>query len=68
MAKPATLTSCDYCGGPAHWTLDLSGEVWFFCKARCSGFMQVEIWPEIMEPELRVGVAHPVGRESVDTE
>jgi len=43
---PFTLTSCDYCKGPCNWTLDKDGEVWFYCKAECDGFLQMELFSD----------------------
>ena len=37
--------SCDLCGGPANWTV-IEGEIWFSCKLRCDGFMQIEMFQE----------------------
>ena len=32
------LLLCEYCGGPANWTLH-RGSVYYHCKARCGAFV-----------------------------
>ena len=45
MAKSATMVRCDYCYGPAKWTVIL-GEMYFHCESQCDGFMQMELFGE----------------------
>ena len=37
------MINCDYCGGPATWTV-LRDIVHYFCSKRCDGFMQMELF------------------------
>jgi len=41
-----SLTKCEYCAGPAKWTVGPAGDVWFYCTRQCDGFMQMELFPE----------------------
>jgi len=36
------LAKCDYCAGPANWTM-IGGSPHFWCKSQCDGFMQMEM-------------------------
>ena len=53
MTSPS-IAQCDHCKGPAHWTIDSRGDVWYICKSQCDAFMQMDIWPE--EPSIDEGV------------
>lgn len=57
---PATLTTCDDCGGPAYWTI-IQGEVYYSCKSQCDGFMQLDLFPE---PGMQVVVDRVTGAPS----
>ena len=41
------LTSCEYCGGSANWTV-YAGQLYFWCKAECSEFRQVEMFQDVL--------------------
>ena len=45
-----SLTSCEWCRGPAKWTV-IGGEVCYLCMGRCAGYLQLEMF----EPEISVG-------------
>lgn len=45
MTEPVTmpLWRCDFCGGPAWWTIHL-GEAIYYCKEQCDGFTQLNLF------------------------
>ncbi len=57
--KQLSLWRCDYCAGPANWTM-VRGVPYFCCKSQCDGFMQIEMWvdesPNDSEIDSRVSV------------
>ncbi len=60
MRRLKVLWRCDYCDGPATWTL-IGGEVYYHCDDGCDEFMQMEL----LEVER---VEDPVrGGDAVDT-
>lgn len=44
------INACDFCGGPANWSVDAHGDIWFYCKNECVEFRQQELFPEDAEP------------------
>ncbi len=64
-----TLTRCDYCGGPARWTIaPHDGEVYFQCKTQCDGFMQMELLEDSwVSSPMESGDAADSVRPEVDT-
>ena len=36
------IAKCDYCAGPANWTM-IGGELHFYCISRCDGFENLEL-------------------------
>jgi len=41
----SVLWKCDYCGGPAFWTV-INGEAWYRCKSLCARFATVDLWED----------------------
>jgi len=50
------LWECDFCGGPAVWTI-FDGEPWFHCEEQCDGFRQLELFKEERVPSSERGDA-----------
>jgi len=52
MGRPPTLTTCDICGGPAHWTVHRD-VVYYHCDGLCDGFMQHDLFGDSDLVDLR---------------
>ncbi len=50
----AVLWRCDYCAGPAAWTIDGS-DAYFSCRRQCDGFRQMELLGEVRVEALTRG-------------
>ncbi len=51
----SAIAKCQHCGGPAHWTVDKDGDVWYICQVMCIGFTQGDLFDQ-MEPIWARGV------------
>ena len=63
----SVLWKCDFCGGPAAWTLHPDGSPLYHCDAQCDGFMQMDFFDQILFGELFLEDGVPLGTRGDDT-
>ena len=60
-----SIARCDFCRGPATWTL-FRGEVFYSCDLPCDGFLQRDLFEDLVgSPPMEGGDAAAAREDSV---